>query len=243
MAWCASPTTLSACSPAAPDPRPNLRVIRQTRTTAVLDGDNGLGHLVGVRAMELAIEKAAEGDCAFVAVRNSDHYGTAAYYTEMAAPKGHDRDQLHHRRHQPHDALGRRRGDAGQQSLLLCPADGPGLPDRARHGLQYRGPRQDYRGGEGRRARSAGLGEQVRWTPDDRSGGGSERLRAAYRRPQGLRAHPDRAGCRAPCSPVRRSARKSGTCTRTCRTRRTSGISSACCRSPPSTTFRSIVAA
>ena len=69
------------------NPRPNMRVIRQTRTTAVLDGDNGLGHLVGVRAMELAIEKAAEGDCAFVAVRNSNHYGTAAYYTEMAARK------------------------------------------------------------------------------------------------------------------------------------------------------------
>jgi LDH2 family malate/lactate/ureidoglycolate dehydrogenase len=59
--------------------------VRETRTTAVLDGDNGLGHLVGIRAMELAIAKAADGDCAFVAVRNSNHYGTAAYYTEMAA--------------------------------------------------------------------------------------------------------------------------------------------------------------
>lgn len=66
------------------NPRPNIRPIRETRTTAVLDGDNGLGHLVGVRAMELAIEKASEGDCAFVSVKNSNHYGTAAYYTEMA---------------------------------------------------------------------------------------------------------------------------------------------------------------
>jgi len=67
------------------NPRPAMRIVRQTRTTAVLDGDNGLGHLVGVKAMELAMEKAADGDCAFVAVRNSNHYGAAAYYTEMAA--------------------------------------------------------------------------------------------------------------------------------------------------------------
>lgn len=65
--------------------KPNIRVLRETRTTAVLDGDNGLGHLVGVKAMQLAIEKAREGDCVFVAVRNSNHFGAAAYYAEMAA--------------------------------------------------------------------------------------------------------------------------------------------------------------
>ncbi len=67
------------------NPRPAIRIVKETRTTAVLDGDNGLGHLVGVRAMELAIAKAAEGDCAFVSVRNSNHFGTAAHFAEMAA--------------------------------------------------------------------------------------------------------------------------------------------------------------
>jgi len=67
------------------NPKPVMRMVRESRTTAVLDGDNGLGHLVGVRAMELAMAKAADGDCAFVAVRNSNHYGAAAYYAEMAA--------------------------------------------------------------------------------------------------------------------------------------------------------------
>jgi LDH2 family malate/lactate/ureidoglycolate dehydrogenase len=66
------------------NPKPNIRSVRETRTTAVLDGDNGLGHLVGVRAMELAMAKATEGDCAFVAVRNSNHFGAAAYFAEMA---------------------------------------------------------------------------------------------------------------------------------------------------------------
>jgi LDH2 family malate/lactate/ureidoglycolate dehydrogenase len=69
------------------NPKAETRVIRQTRTTAVVDGDNGLGHYVGVRAMEMAIEKASDGDCAFVAVNNSNHFGAAAYYAEMAARK------------------------------------------------------------------------------------------------------------------------------------------------------------
>ncbi|WP_215845155.1 Ldh family oxidoreductase [Candidatus Pantoea bituminis] len=67
------------------NPKARMSILRETRTTAVIDGDNGLGHLVGVQAMQLAIEKAAEGDCVFVAVKNSNHFGAAAYYTEMAA--------------------------------------------------------------------------------------------------------------------------------------------------------------
>ncbi|MEJ8815541.1 Ldh family oxidoreductase [Variovorax ureilyticus] len=65
-------------------PRP--KVLRDSPTAVVYDGDNGLGHLVGVRAMQLAIDKSHEhGGCAFVAVRNSNHFGAAAYYAEMAA--------------------------------------------------------------------------------------------------------------------------------------------------------------
>lgn len=70
------------------NPKPQIRLDRETRTAAVLDGDNGLGHLVGIRAMETAVEKARDGNCAFVAVRNSNHFGMAAYYTEMAARAG-----------------------------------------------------------------------------------------------------------------------------------------------------------
>ncbi|MCP3405693.1 Ldh family oxidoreductase [Bradyrhizobium sp. CCGB01] len=68
--------------------RPDIITVRQTRTTAVVDGHNGLGHLVGVRAMEVAIKKASDGNCVFVAVRNSNHFGAAAYYAEMAARNG-----------------------------------------------------------------------------------------------------------------------------------------------------------
>ncbi len=64
--------------------RPDIRVTRETRTTAVMDGDNGMGQLVSLRAMELAIHKAKDGDCAWVAVYNSNHNGTEAYFTQMA---------------------------------------------------------------------------------------------------------------------------------------------------------------
>ena len=66
------------------NPRPDIRIVRQTRTSAVVDGDNGMGQLVSLRAMSIAIEKAADGDCAWVAVFNSNHNGTEAYFAQMA---------------------------------------------------------------------------------------------------------------------------------------------------------------
>ncbi len=52
--------------------------------TAVLDGDGGMGFVVGTRAMGLAIQKAEETGVGLVTVRNSRHYGTAGYYALMA---------------------------------------------------------------------------------------------------------------------------------------------------------------
>ena len=66
------------------NPQPVPRVVRATRSTGVLDGDNGMGQIVGAAAMRFAIEKARDGEPAFVAVRNSNHYGAAAWFAEMA---------------------------------------------------------------------------------------------------------------------------------------------------------------
>jgi LDH2 family malate/lactate/ureidoglycolate dehydrogenase len=71
-------------SAGAVNARPNVRITRETTTTAVMDGDNGMGQWVAMRAMELAIHKARLGACAFVSVRNSNHFGTAGYYSRMA---------------------------------------------------------------------------------------------------------------------------------------------------------------
>lgn len=66
----------------------NLEIIKETKTTAVIDGHHGMGQVIGHYAMSLAIEKAKEYGMGMVAVRNSCHYGIAGYYTTMAAKKG-----------------------------------------------------------------------------------------------------------------------------------------------------------
>jgi len=64
--------------------RPDIRVVHETAVTALLDGGAGLGQVVGVRAMRLAMAKASEVGAGFVAVRNSNHYRIAGYYSMMA---------------------------------------------------------------------------------------------------------------------------------------------------------------
>lgn len=56
------------------------KVVRERAAMAIIDGENGLGAVVGTAAMELAMRKARQAGTAFVAVRNSNHFGTAAYY-------------------------------------------------------------------------------------------------------------------------------------------------------------------
>jgi LDH2 family malate/lactate/ureidoglycolate dehydrogenase len=70
------------------NPKTTIEVIRERKTTAVLDGHNGMGHVVSKRAMEMAIEKARDHGMGMVAVRNSTHYGIAGYYATMATQAG-----------------------------------------------------------------------------------------------------------------------------------------------------------
>jgi L-2-hydroxycarboxylate dehydrogenase (NAD+) len=67
-------------------PRPNIHVVSETPTTALIDGDRGMGMIIGHRAMEVAIQKADRAGVAVVGVRNSRHYGMSAYYAMMALP-------------------------------------------------------------------------------------------------------------------------------------------------------------
>ncbi len=66
--------------------KPNIRVIKENASTALLDADNGMGFVAGHRAMELAIKKARESGVGIVTVRNSRHYGMSAYYSMLALP-------------------------------------------------------------------------------------------------------------------------------------------------------------
>lgn len=69
-------------------PVTNWKVVKDTLTTAVIDGGNGMGMVVGTHAMRLAIEKAKKFGLGAVAVRNSSHYGVAGYYPLMAVTEG-----------------------------------------------------------------------------------------------------------------------------------------------------------
>lgn len=64
------------------------KVVFETPLSAVIDGRDGMGQLVGRRSMELAIKKAKESGVGIVTVRNSNHYGIAGYYAKMACDEG-----------------------------------------------------------------------------------------------------------------------------------------------------------
>ena len=63
-------------------------IVKETPVSATIEGNDAMGQLLGVQAMDLAIEKAKKCGVGMVAVRNSNHYGIAGYYTKRAAENG-----------------------------------------------------------------------------------------------------------------------------------------------------------
>lgn len=70
------------------NPVTNFEIIRETPTTAVVDGHDGMGQVIGVKSMNMAIEKAKKYGMGMVVARNSTHYGIAGYYATMATKAG-----------------------------------------------------------------------------------------------------------------------------------------------------------
>ncbi len=66
--------------------QPQIKIIHETPSTALIDGDAGLGLVVAPYAMEIAIQKAQQCGTGWVAVRNSNHFGIAGYHAMMALP-------------------------------------------------------------------------------------------------------------------------------------------------------------
>ncbi|WP_321287418.1 Ldh family oxidoreductase [uncultured Sunxiuqinia sp.] len=64
--------------------KPDMKVVHETPSTAVLDADLALGLVAGPKAMQIAIDKAKQVGSGWVAVKNSNHYGIAAYHAMMA---------------------------------------------------------------------------------------------------------------------------------------------------------------
>jgi L-2-hydroxycarboxylate dehydrogenase (NAD+) len=68
--------------------RAKVKVVKETPATALLDGGHGLGHHVATMAMKLAIDKAKKQGIGAVGVFNSNHFGIAGYYAELAMREG-----------------------------------------------------------------------------------------------------------------------------------------------------------
>ncbi len=68
------------------EPKPEMSILRETQTTALVDGGNGLGHPVSKLCMDICIEKADRMGVALVTARHSNHFGPAGYYSMMALP-------------------------------------------------------------------------------------------------------------------------------------------------------------
>jgi len=68
------------------NPTPNIKIIHETPSTALIDGDAGLGLVVAPYAMQVAIEKSTTAGTGWVAVKNSNHFGIAGIHAMMALP-------------------------------------------------------------------------------------------------------------------------------------------------------------
>ncbi len=68
------------------NPKPSIKVEQTAPATAMVDGDNGMGHLVMQRAADTAIALAKENGVAWVGARRSNHAGAAGTYAAMALP-------------------------------------------------------------------------------------------------------------------------------------------------------------
>ncbi|HVS95214.1 MAG TPA: Ldh family oxidoreductase [Puia sp.] len=69
------------------NPKPAIRIVHETPSTAVVDGDGGLGLVVAPYAMRIAIEKAEKAGTGWVSVQHSNHFGIAGYHALKAVEK------------------------------------------------------------------------------------------------------------------------------------------------------------
>src|SRR4051812_8014131 len=75
----------------AGNPEPDIRIVQERAATALVNGDNGMGHLVMKRCAEIAIEKARTAGIAWVGAQWSNHAGPASLYAKMPLARRHAR--------------------------------------------------------------------------------------------------------------------------------------------------------
>lgn len=65
------------------NPKPNIKVLEESDSILVLDGDNGLGQVVGAKALELGIPKAKKSGGLYIGVKRSSHFGAGAFFVKQ----------------------------------------------------------------------------------------------------------------------------------------------------------------
>ena len=140
------------------NPKPNIKVLQRSPATALVDGDDGIGHLVMTYATNLAIELARTSGVGWVGARNSNHAGAAGIYPAMAADQGMVGIYAAVSTMNHMASVGRRRGAAGNEPDRDRDSGRQGSAGGARHrhlGLVVRhdpaasGPRRTAPGGLG----------------------------------------------------------------------------------------------
>jgi L-2-hydroxycarboxylate dehydrogenase (NAD+) len=66
------------------NPTPKIKILRSTPSTATIDGDNGLGLVVGPQANKIAMDMAEKAGSGWVSICNTNHFGIAGYYVLQA---------------------------------------------------------------------------------------------------------------------------------------------------------------
>ena len=121
------------------NPRPAYTALCDRPTQFALDAGNGLGHPAGIFAMRKVIEKAHESGLAFGTVRNSNHYGIAAYYAMMALEHDLIGLSMTNSTHLAVPTFGRQKTQGTNPIAVAIPADGhpPFVLDMATTGVTF----------------------------------------------------------------------------------------------------------
>jgi L-2-hydroxycarboxylate dehydrogenase (NAD+) len=104
--------------------RPVYATLSDRPTQFAFDAGNGLGHPAGIFAMRKAIDKAREHGLAFATVRNSNHYGIAAYYAMLALEHGLIGLSMTNSTHLTVPTFGRQKTQGTNPISVAIPADG-----------------------------------------------------------------------------------------------------------------------
>jgi L-2-hydroxycarboxylate dehydrogenase (NAD+) len=119
--------------------RPAYTALCDRPTQFAMDAGSGLGHPAGIFAMRKTIEKARENGLAFATVRNSNHYGIAAYYAMMALDEGLMGLSMTNSTHLAVPTFGRQKTQGTNPIAVAIPADGhpPFVLDMATTGVTF----------------------------------------------------------------------------------------------------------